>query len=91
MEYNNIITKPEDATITLETNHIVIPIEEYKRLLRTEAEYEMIVRVINSDDMKMYQHGYEFVINSLKLSNAVKAVMAKKNDDEADEDKEDEE
>ena len=90
MEYNNIITKPEDATITLETNHIVIPIEEYKRLLRTEAEYEMIVRVINSDDMKMYQHGYEFVINSLKLSNAVKAVKAKKNDDEADEDKEDE-
>lgn len=91
MEYNNIITKPDDATITLETNHIVIPIEEYKRLLGTEAEYEMIVRVINSDDMKMYQHGYEFVINSLKLSNAVKAVKAKKNDDEADEDKEDEE
>lgn len=90
MEYNNIITKPDDATITLETNHIVIPIEEYKRLLRTEAEYEMIVRVINSNGIKEYQHGYEFVMNSLKLSNAVKAVKTKKNDDE-DEDKEDEE
>lgn len=87
MEYNNIITKPDDATITLETNHIVIPIEEYKRLLRTEAEYEMLVRIINSTDIKEYQHGYEFVMNSLKLSNAVKAVKAKKNDD----DEEDEE
>lgn len=56
MEYNNIITKPDDATITLETNHIVIPIEEYKRLLRTEAEYEMFVRIINSTDIKEYQH-----------------------------------
>lgn len=88
MEYNNIITKPDDATITLETNHIVIPIEEYKRLLRTEAEYEMIVRIINSTDIKEYQHGYEFVMNSLKLSNAVKAVKAKKNDDEDEEDEE---
>lgn len=88
MEYNNIITKPDDATITLETNHIVIPIEEYKRLLRTEAEYEMLVRVINSTDIKEYQHGYEFVMNSLKLSNAVKAVKAKKNDDEDEEDEE---
>ena len=85
MEYNNIITKPDDATITLETNHIVIPIEEYKRLLRTEAEYEMLVRIINSNDIKEYQHGYEFVMNSLKLSNAVTAVKAKKNDDEEDE------
>lgn len=85
MEYNNIITKPDDATITLETNHIVIPIEEYKRLLRTEAEYEVIVRIINSTDIKEYQHGYEFVMNSLKLSNAVTAVKAKKNDDEEDE------
>lgn len=82
MEYNNIITKPEDATITLETNHIVIPIEEYKRLLRTEAEYEMLVRIINSTDIKEYQHGYEFVMNSLKLSNAVKAVKDKQNDEE---------
>lgn len=82
MEYNNIITKPDDATITLETNHIVIPIEEYKRLLRTEAEYEMLVRIINSTDIKEYQHGYEFVMNSLKLSNAVKAVKDKQNDEE---------
>lgn len=88
MEYNNIITKPDDATITLETNHIVIPIEEYKRLLRTEAEYEMLVRIMNSTDIKEYQHGYEFVMNSLKLSNAVKAVKAKKNDDEDEEDEE---
>lgn len=88
MEYNNIITKPDDATITLETNHIVIPIEEYKCLLRTEAEYEMLVRIINSTDIKEYQHGYEFVMNSLKLSNAVKAVKAKKNDDEDEEDEE---
>lgn len=88
MEYNNIITKPDDATITLETNHIVIPIEEYKRLLRTEAEYEMLVRIINSTDIKEYQHGYEFVMNSLKLSNAVKAVKAKKNDDEDEEEDE---
>lgn len=88
MEYNNIITKPDDATITLETNHIVIPIEEYKRLLRTEAEYEMFVRIINSTDIKEYQHGYEFVMNNLKLSNAVKAVKAKKNDDEDEEDEE---
>lgn len=90
MEYNNIITKPDDATITLETNHIVIPIEEYKRLLRTEAEYEMLVRIINSTDIKEYQHGYEFVMNSLKFSNAVKAVKVKKNDDD-DDDEEDEE
>lgn len=82
MEYNNIITKPDDATITLETNHIVIPIEEYKRLLRTEAEYEMLVRIINSTDIKEYQHGYEFVMNSLKLSNAVKAIKDKQNDEE---------
>lgn len=88
MEYNNIITKPDDATITLETNHIVIPIEEYKRLIRTEAEYEMLVRIINSNDIKEYQHGYEFVMNSLKLSNAIKAVKAKKNDDEDEEDEE---
>ena len=88
MEYNNIITKPDDATITLETNHIVIPIEEYKRLLRTEAEYEMLVRIINSTDIKEYQHGYEFIMNNLKLSNAVKAVKAKKNDDEDEEDEE---
>lgn len=85
MEYNNIITKPDNANITLETNHILIPIEEYKRLLRTEAEYEMLVRIINSTDIKEYQHGYEFVMNNLKLSNAVKAVKAKKNDDEEDE------
>lgn len=85
MEYNNIITKPDDATITLETNHIVIPIEEYKRLLRTEAEYETLVRIMNRNDIKEYQHGYEFVMNSLKLSNAVKAVKEKKNDDEEDE------
>ena len=85
MEYNNIITKPDDATITLETNHIVIPIEEYKRLLRTEAEYEMLVRIMNSTDIKEYQHGYEFVMNSLKLSNAVKAAKANKNDDEDEE------
>ncbi len=82
MEYNNIITKPEDATITLETNHIVIPIEEYKRLLRTEAEYEMIVRLINRNDIKEYQYGYEFVMKSLKLSDAVKAVNDKQNDEE---------
>ncbi len=85
MEYNNIITKPEDATITLETNHIVIPIEEYKRLLRTEAEYELLVRVINRNDIDKYQYGYEFVMNSLKLSDAVKAVKAvkdKQNDEE---------
>ena len=82
MEYNNIITKPDDATITLETNHIVIPIEEYKRLLRTEAEYETLVRIINSTDIKEYQHGYEFVMNSLKLSNAVKAIKDKQNDEE---------
>lgn len=88
MEYNNIITKPEDATITLETNHILIPIEEYKRLIKTEAEYELIVRVINRNDIDKYQYGYEFVMNSLKLSNAVKAVEAvkdKKNDKEDEE------
>lgn len=82
MEYNNIITKPEDATITLETNHIVIPIEEYKRLLRTEAEYELLVRVINRNDIDKYQYGYEFVMNSLKLSNAVKAVESQKNEED---------
>ena len=88
MEYNNIITKPEDATITLETNHILIPIEEYKRLIKTEAEYELLVRVINRNDINKYQYGYEFVMNSLKLSNAVKAVEAvkdKKNDKEDEE------
>lgn len=88
MEYNNIITKPEDATITLETNHILIPIEEYKRLIKTEAEYELLVRVINRNDIDKYQYGYEFVMNSLKLSNAVKAVEAvkdKKNDKEDEE------
>lgn len=82
MEYNNIITKPDDAAITLETNHILIPIEEYKRLLRTEAEYEMIVRLINRNDIKEYQYGYEFVMKSLKLSDAVKAVKDKQNDEE---------
>ena len=85
MEYNNSITKPDDATITLETNHIVIPIEDNKRLLRTEAEYETLVRIMNRNDIKEYQQGYEFVRNSLKLSNAVKAVKEKKNDDEEDE------
>ena len=88
MEYNNIITKPEDATITLETNHILIPIEEYKRLIKAEAEYELLVRVINRNDIDKYQYGYEFVMNSLKLSNAVKAVEAvkdKKNDKEDEE------
>lgn len=88
MEYNNIITKPDDATITLETNHILIPIEEYKRLIKTEAEYELLVRVINRNDIDKYQYGYEFVMNSLKLSNAVKAVEAvkdKKNDKEDEE------
>lgn len=82
MEYNNIITKPDDATITLETNHIVIPIEEYKRLIKTEAEYELLVRVINRNDIDKYQYGYEFVMNSLKLSNAVKAVESQKNEED---------
>ena len=82
MEYNNIITKPEDATITLETNHILIPIEEYKRLIKTEAEYELLVRVINRNDINKYQYGYEFVMNSLKLSNAVKAVESQKNEED---------
>ena len=83
MEYNNIITKPDDATITLETNHILIPIEEYKRLIKTEAEYELLVRVINRNDIDKYQYGYEFVMNSLKLSNAVAAVKASKNEEDA--------
>lgn len=82
MEYNNIITKPEDAAITLETNHILIPIEEYKRLIKTEAEYELLVRVINRNDIYKYQYGYEFVMNSLKLSNAVKAVESQKNEED---------
>lgn len=88
MEYNNIITKLDDATITLETNHIVIPIEEYKRLLRTEAEYETLVRIMNRNDIKEYKYGYEFIVNSFKLSDAVKAVKAvkdKKNDKEDEE------
>lgn len=82
MEYNNIITKPDDAAITLETNHILIPIEEYKRLIKTEAEYELLVRVINRNDIDKYQYGYEFVMNSLKLSNAVKAVESQKNEED---------
>lgn len=82
MEYNNIITKPDDAAITLETNHILIPIEEYKRLIKTEAEYELLVRVINRNDINKYQYGYEFVMNSLKLSNAVKAVESQKNEED---------
>lgn len=82
MEYNNIITKPDDAAITLETNHILIPIEEYKRLIKTEAEYELLVRVINRNDIDKYQYGYEFVMNSLKLPNAVKAVESQKNEED---------
>lgn len=85
MEYNNIITKPDDAAITLETNHILIPIEEYKRLIKTESEYELLVRVINRNDIDKYQYGYEFVMKSLKLSNAVKAVESQKNDEEDEE------